>query len=99
MPHEGNERLGHGAAASFATKGGESACQRPEEPPSVSGSTEVKEQLLKQIRQAVSDKSWRVRYMAATHSNEARSINPFAPLGLSLLLSLSVGRSCGTGSV
>lgn len=33
---------------------------------------EVKEQLLKQIRQTVSDKSWRVRYMAATHFNEAR---------------------------
>ena len=34
---------------------------------------EVKEQLLKQIRQTVSDKSWRVRYMAATHFNEVRS--------------------------
>ena len=33
---------------------------------------EVKEQLLKQIRQTVSDKSWRVRYMAATHFNEVR---------------------------
>jgi serine/threonine-protein phosphatase 2A regulatory subunit A len=31
---------------------------------------ETKEQLLKQIRQTVSDKSWRVRYMAATHFNE-----------------------------
>lgn len=30
---------------------------------------EVKEQLLKQIRQSVSDKSWRVRYMAANHFN------------------------------
>lgn len=30
---------------------------------------EVKEQLLKQIRQSVSDKSWRVRYMAATNFN------------------------------
>jgi len=30
---------------------------------------EVKEQLLKQIRQSISDKSWRVRYMAANHFN------------------------------
>lgn len=30
---------------------------------------EVKDQLLKQIRQSVSDKSWRVRYMAATNFN------------------------------
>ena len=33
---------------------------------------EVKEQLLKQIRQSVADKSWRVRYMAASHFNEVR---------------------------
>lgn len=32
--------------------------------------SEVKEQLLKQIRHSVADKSWRVRYMAATHFNE-----------------------------
>jgi len=38
---------------------------------------EVKEQLLKQIRQTVSDKSWRVRYMAATHFNEVRSSVPW----------------------
>ena len=31
---------------------------------------EVKEQLLKQIRQSMTDKSWRVRYMAALHFNE-----------------------------
>ncbi|KAG1757558.1 ARM repeat-containing protein [Suillus lakei] len=31
---------------------------------------EVKEQLLKQIRHSIADKSWRVRYMAATHFNE-----------------------------
>ena len=31
---------------------------------------EVKEQLLKQIRQTMQDKSWRVRYMVATHFNE-----------------------------
>jgi serine/threonine-protein phosphatase 2A regulatory subunit A len=31
---------------------------------------EVKDQLLKQIRQSVADKSWRVRYMAASHFNE-----------------------------
>jgi serine/threonine-protein phosphatase 2A regulatory subunit A len=33
---------------------------------------EVKEQLLKQIRHSIADKSWRVRYMAATHFNEVR---------------------------
>ncbi|KAF5370220.1 hypothetical protein D9615_010069 [Tricholomella constricta] len=31
---------------------------------------EVKEQLLKQIRHSIGDKSWRVRYMAANHFNE-----------------------------
>jgi len=31
---------------------------------------EVKEQLLKQIRNSIGDKSWRVRYMAASHFNE-----------------------------
>ncbi|KAJ2927169.1 hypothetical protein H1R20_g9957, partial [Candolleomyces eurysporus] len=31
---------------------------------------EVKEHLLKQIKASVGDKSWRVRYMAATHFNE-----------------------------
>jgi hypothetical protein len=31
---------------------------------------EVKDQLLKQIRATVGDKSWRVRYMAAAHFNE-----------------------------
>jgi len=31
---------------------------------------EVKEHLLKQIKQSVGDKSWRVRYMAATHFND-----------------------------
>ncbi|KAG6884786.1 hypothetical protein C0992_005768 [Termitomyces sp. T32_za158] len=31
---------------------------------------EVKEQLLKQIRNSIVDKSWRVRYMAASHFNE-----------------------------
>ncbi|TEB35039.1 ARM repeat-containing protein [Coprinellus micaceus] len=31
---------------------------------------EVKEHLLKQIKQSIGDKSWRVRYMAATHFNE-----------------------------
>ena len=34
---------------------------------------EVKEHLLKQIKNSVGDKSWRVRYMAATHFNEVRS--------------------------
>jgi serine/threonine-protein phosphatase 2A regulatory subunit A len=31
---------------------------------------ETKEQLLKQIRHSIGDKSWRVRYMAASHFNE-----------------------------
>ncbi|KAH7930981.1 ARM repeat-containing protein [Leucogyrophana mollusca] len=31
---------------------------------------EVKEQLLKQVNHSIADKSWRVRYMAATHFNE-----------------------------
>ncbi|KAG2741440.1 ARM repeat-containing protein [Suillus brevipes Sb2] len=31
---------------------------------------EVREQLLKQIRHSIADKSWRVRYMAAIHFNE-----------------------------
>lgn len=35
---------------------------------------EVKEQLLVQIRQSVSDKSWRVRYMVANHFVEASVI-------------------------
>ena len=39
---------------------------------------EVKEQLLKQIRQTMTDKSWRVRYMAASHFNEVRSCLPCA---------------------
>lgn len=34
---------------------------------------EVRDQLLKQIRQTISDKSWRVRYMAASHFNEVRN--------------------------
>jgi len=33
---------------------------------------EVKEQLLKQMRQSVTDKAWRVRYMAASHFNAVR---------------------------
>lgn len=33
---------------------------------------DVKEQLLKQIRSSIGDKSWRVRYMASTHFNEVR---------------------------
>lgn len=33
---------------------------------------EVKEQLLRQIKQSIGDKSWRVRYMAAQHFNEVR---------------------------
>lgn len=38
---------------------------------------EVKEQLLMQIRQTVTDKSWRVRYMAASHFNEVRTRRAF----------------------
>lgn len=33
---------------------------------------EVEEQLLQQIRLSIGDKSWRVRYMAASHFNEVR---------------------------
>ena len=36
---------------------------------------EVKEQLLKQIRQTMTDKSWRVRYMGASHFNEVRILS------------------------
>ena len=32
--------------------------------------TEIKDQLLRQIKQSIGDKSWRVRYMAANHFNE-----------------------------
>lgn len=35
---------------------------------------EVKEQLLKQIRHSIADKSWRVRYMAAQHFNEVSHV-------------------------
>ena len=35
---------------------------------------EVKEQLLKQIRQTIADKSWRVRYTAASHFNEVCNV-------------------------
>jgi serine/threonine-protein phosphatase 2A regulatory subunit A len=37
-------------------------------------SPEVKELLLKQIRHSIADKSWRVRYMAATHFNQVRNV-------------------------
>lgn len=37
---------------------------------------EVKEQLLKQIRQSMTDKSWRVRYMGASHFNEVSIYTP-----------------------
>lgn len=36
------------------------------------GTKDTKEQLLGQLRQSVSDKSWRVRYMAANHFVEVR---------------------------
>ena len=35
---------------------------------------ETSEQLLKQIRQTVGDKSWRVRYMVGQHFNEVRPL-------------------------
>ena len=38
---------------------------------------EVKDQLLRQIRQSVTDKSWRVRYMAASNFNEVRNLTSF----------------------
>ena len=38
---------------------------------------EIKEQLLRQIRQSIGDKSWRVRYMAANHFNEVCIITAF----------------------
>ena len=50
--------------------------------------SEVKEQLLLQVRSSVSDKSWRVRYMVANHFVEvrrflllARSLADFEPAG------------------
>jgi len=43
---------------------------------------EVKEQLLKQIRHSIADKSWRVRYMAAQHFNEVSRANLFVALHL-----------------
>jgi serine/threonine-protein phosphatase 2A regulatory subunit A len=43
---------------------------------------EVKEHLLKQIKQSVGDKSWRVRYMAATHFNDVRLLSLEILLGL-----------------
>jgi len=39
---------------------------------------EVKEQLLRQIKQSIGDKSWRVRYMAAQHFNEVSRQTPKA---------------------
>ena len=39
---------------------------------------EVKEQLLKQIRNSIGDKSWRVRYMAASHFNEVCTLQATA---------------------
>jgi serine/threonine-protein phosphatase 2A regulatory subunit A len=55
---------------------------------------EVKEQLLKQIRQSVSDKAWRVRYMAANHFNGVRRlaiINSRSKLICHIQLSEAVG--------
>lgn len=54
---------------------------------------EVKEQLLKQIRQSVSDKAWRVRYMAANHFNAVSrlAINSPSKLICHVQLSEAVG--------
>ena len=55
---------------------------------------EVKEQLLKQIRQSVSDKAWRVRYMAANHFNAVSRlsfINSPSKLTCHIQLSEAVG--------
>lgn len=46
---------------------------------------EVKEQLLKQIRLTIGDKSWRVRYMAAAHFNEVKEVASNETQLLSLL--------------
>jgi serine/threonine-protein phosphatase 2A regulatory subunit A len=46
---------------------------------------EVKEQLLKQIKHSIGDKSWRVRYMAASHFNEACLVGFGFPLMLANL--------------
>ena len=57
---------------------------------------EVKEQLLKQMRQSVTDKAWRVRYMAASHFN---AVGCLATVLLVLLdMSHSVIRSRWSGA-
>lgn len=48
---------------------------------------EVKEQLLKQIRQTVSDKSWRVRYMAASNFNQVSFAGLHPTIGLIVISS------------
>ncbi len=42
---------------------------------------EVEEQLLQQIRLSIGDKSWRVRYMAASHFNEVCQRSEYLPFG------------------
>ena len=58
---------------------------------------EVKDQLLKQIRQSVTDKSWRVRYMAASHFNEVCHLAVDYSTPLMLVVRLA-RRSSGSGS-
>ena len=55
---------------------------------------EVKEQLLRQIKQSIGDKSWRVRYMAAQHFNE---VSQSLPNKGAALMSKSACRSCRNG--
>jgi serine/threonine-protein phosphatase 2A regulatory subunit A len=50
---------------------------------------EVKEQLLKQIRHSIADKSWRVRYMAAQHFNEVSHVVFARSSALTLRLQLA----------
>lgn len=55
---------------------------------------EVKEQLLKQIRQSMTDKSWRVRYMAALHFNEVSTYISGPRCTPTESLQLTACRSC-----
>jgi serine/threonine-protein phosphatase 2A regulatory subunit A len=55
---------------------------------------EVKEQLLKQVRHSIADKSWRVRYMAANHFNEV-SLPLATILCRSLIVLLQLAEAVG----
>lgn len=58
---------------------------------------EVKDQLLKNIRQTVGDKSWRVRYMAALHFNEV-SVRNLRVFGFVLSVLPSLRRPLASSS-